>query len=300
MCEGTHGLIKNYLRQTQAKVFEDHCRRPCGVPGGLRWWRICLQCRRLGLDPWVGKIPWRRKWQSSAVFLSGKSHGQRSLVGYSPWGHKESDTTEWLTHTHTHAHTHTRPCTSCMFKLKRGFFWRGITGSGHVLRMVSHRNRKGFGQAWDRRTRQSKFIYLFQVNLERQDCSDARTPFWAGERCGQRCAFMERVWQRSGGRGWQQWNPGGSPPSLSWSGPCPPSLKSTGAAHWCIRSIFGLSPWLLAQNSSISWDSRSDRVSFVFHKKPPLSPSEFMLMRWLNVGLLGSLRWDWSPERPRG
>ena len=42
-------------------------------------------------DPWVGKISWRRKWQSTPILLPGKSHGQRSLVGYSPWGHKESD-----------------------------------------------------------------------------------------------------------------------------------------------------------------------------------------------------------------
>ena len=47
-----------------------------------------------GLDSWVGKILWRRKWQSIPVFLPGESHGQRSLVGYSPWGHKESDMTE--------------------------------------------------------------------------------------------------------------------------------------------------------------------------------------------------------------
>ena len=39
-------------------------------------------------DPWVGKIPWRRKWQPTPVFLSGKSHGQRSLAGYSSWIHK--------------------------------------------------------------------------------------------------------------------------------------------------------------------------------------------------------------------
>ena len=45
----------------------------------------------------VGKIPWRRKWQPTPKFLPGECHGQRSLVGYSPWGHKESDTTEWLT-----------------------------------------------------------------------------------------------------------------------------------------------------------------------------------------------------------
>ena len=44
-------------------------------------------------------IPCKREWQPTPVFLPGVSHGQRSLVGYSPWGHKESDTTEWLTHT---------------------------------------------------------------------------------------------------------------------------------------------------------------------------------------------------------
>ena len=38
-----------------------------------------------GFDPWVGKIPWRRKWQATPVFLLGETHGQRSLVGYSPW-----------------------------------------------------------------------------------------------------------------------------------------------------------------------------------------------------------------------
>ena len=45
-------------------------------------------------DPWVGKIPWRRKWQPIPVFLFAKFHGQRSLGGYSPWGHEESDRTE--------------------------------------------------------------------------------------------------------------------------------------------------------------------------------------------------------------
>ena len=53
--------------------------------------------RRRGFDPWIRKIPWRRKWQPTPVFLPGKFHGQRSLAGYSPWGHKESDMTECLT-----------------------------------------------------------------------------------------------------------------------------------------------------------------------------------------------------------
>ena len=54
---------------------------------------------RLGFDPWVAKIPWQRKWQSAPVFLPGKSHGQRSLAGYSPECLKESDTAE---HTRIH------------------------------------------------------------------------------------------------------------------------------------------------------------------------------------------------------
>ena len=53
------------------------------------------------VDPWVRKPPWRRAWQPPPVFLPGEPHGQWSLVGYSPWGRKESDMTERL-----RAHTH--------------------------------------------------------------------------------------------------------------------------------------------------------------------------------------------------
>ena len=52
--------------------------------------------RRRKFNPWVGKIPWRRKWQPTPVFLPGKSHGQRSLVGSSPWGRRESNMTKQL------------------------------------------------------------------------------------------------------------------------------------------------------------------------------------------------------------
>ena len=54
-------------------------------------------CKRLEFHVWVGKIPWRKKWQFTPVFLPAKSHRQRSSVGYSPWGNKESDTTEHST-----------------------------------------------------------------------------------------------------------------------------------------------------------------------------------------------------------
>ena len=56
--------------------------------------------RRCGFEPWVRKIPLRRKWPPIPVFLPGKSHGHRSLVSYSPWGCKELNTTE-CAHTHS-------------------------------------------------------------------------------------------------------------------------------------------------------------------------------------------------------
>ena len=60
---------------------------------GLSGKESACQSRRLGFDPWIRKIPWRRKWQPTAAFLFGKSRGQRNLVGYIPWSHKESDMT---------------------------------------------------------------------------------------------------------------------------------------------------------------------------------------------------------------
>ena len=53
-----------------------------------------LQCRRPGLEPWVGKIPWRREWLPTPVFLLAEFYGQRSLVGFSPWSPKELDKTK--------------------------------------------------------------------------------------------------------------------------------------------------------------------------------------------------------------
>ena len=67
------------------------------IPWWLRGYRICLQCRRLGSDPWWGKIPWRKEWLPTRIFLPKKFYEQRILVSYSPWGHKESDTTDQLT-----------------------------------------------------------------------------------------------------------------------------------------------------------------------------------------------------------
>ena len=81
------------------------------LSGKIPWWpsgkESTRQCRRRGIDPWVWKVPRRRVRQPSPVFLPGKSHGQRGLVGYSPWGPKQSDTTEKL---RTSSKTHLGSC----------------------------------------------------------------------------------------------------------------------------------------------------------------------------------------------
>ena len=76
------GSISLKCRSQDLHSFEDL--GSLGLPWWLRWYRICLQCRRPGFDPWVRKIPWRREWQPTPVFFLGKSHGQRKLEGYSP------------------------------------------------------------------------------------------------------------------------------------------------------------------------------------------------------------------------
>ena len=65
-----------------------------GFPGGSEVKASASNAGKPGFDPWVGKTPWSRKWQPTSVFLPEESHGRRSLVGYSPRGHKESDMTE--------------------------------------------------------------------------------------------------------------------------------------------------------------------------------------------------------------
>ena len=109
-----------------------------GLPTWLSGKESACQCkrhRRQGFDVWVRKIPWRRKWQPTPVFLLGKFHGQRSLVGYSPRGHKKSDMTDTLTQTqthtdthrhtqtHIHTHTHTLPCNRKTKKFFKCFFF---------------------------------------------------------------------------------------------------------------------------------------------------------------------------------
>ena len=68
-----------------------------------------MQCGRPRFDHWAGKILWSREWLPTPVFLPGKSHGQRSLSGYSPWACKDSNMTEPSMRAHTHTHTHIPP-----------------------------------------------------------------------------------------------------------------------------------------------------------------------------------------------
>ena len=99
----------SYICHFQAEVFNCWCttlllpRRRSGKESACQ----CQRHKRCRFDPWVGKIPWSRKWQPIPVFLPGKAHGQRSQMGYSPWGCKVLDMTEHAcVHTHTHTHTH--------------------------------------------------------------------------------------------------------------------------------------------------------------------------------------------------
>ena len=188
--------------------------------------------------------------------------------------------------------------------------------------MVSHTNRKGFGQAWERRTWHEtgehgkvnlfKFIYLFQVTLERQVlqwCQDfilSRRKV-RSEMCFYGKSLAEIRWERLAA---MKPDAGVSPRSLSSPQeghhsllaavvlvhlPWKVQVMPTGVSEVHLDFLPG--SWHRPpQSLGIFWVTR---VYFVLHKKPPLSPSEFMLIRWLNVGLLGSLRWDWSPARPR-
>ena len=87
--------------QQQQRVSANHklLTYPATFPGGSLVTNLPAT-QRLRFDPWVRKIPWIREWQPTPVFLPGKSHGQRSLVGYSPWGHKRVRPDGARTHAH--------------------------------------------------------------------------------------------------------------------------------------------------------------------------------------------------------
>ena len=103
---------------------ERHC--SCELPRGLRGKESACQCKRCGFNPWVRKIPWVRKWQPIPVFLPKKSHGHRSLAGYSPWGGKESNPTEWISHTHIHCSSRKGRCNQSLILLSNCSFYSYI------------------------------------------------------------------------------------------------------------------------------------------------------------------------------
>ena len=85
----------------------------------------CRRCKRRRFDPWVRKVPWRRKWQPTLVFSPWKSHGQRSL-----WDRVQGVARSWTQqsnyaqqHTHTHTHTHTQFSQHCLLKRLLYFHW---------------------------------------------------------------------------------------------------------------------------------------------------------------------------------
>ena len=82
--------------------FSDRCNAikfqyPSWLPWWVSWQRIRLQCGRLRFNPWVGKISWRRELATLSSILVWRIPWTEELGGYSPWGHKESDMTEWIT-----------------------------------------------------------------------------------------------------------------------------------------------------------------------------------------------------------
>ena len=90
-CPSDHGVGHDLVTEQQQRLE--------GLPSGSVLKNLpanARRCRRCQFDSWAREILWRRRWQPASGFQSGKFHGKRSLVGYSPRGHKESDTTERL------------------------------------------------------------------------------------------------------------------------------------------------------------------------------------------------------------
>ena len=131
-----------------------------------------------GCSCWVGKIPWRRKWQPIPVFLPGESQGQRGLSGSSPWGHKESDMTEH-TLTHTTSDSFTLPISAWeLVFLRKVFFSQSFKGSLHMswpcktLALASSKRASWFkvwcwASCWKPTRPNSVIIFLFGVARDR-------------------------------------------------------------------------------------------------------------------------------------
>ena len=97
-------LFKFEFLQSLALLYLTLISPVTGFPDGSDGKESACSVRDQSYTPGSGRFPWRRKWQPTPVSLLWKSHGQRNLVHYSPWGHKESDVTEWLTSSQFHFH----------------------------------------------------------------------------------------------------------------------------------------------------------------------------------------------------
>ena len=140
---------------------------------------MCLQCKRLKFDPWVRKIPWRREWLLTPVFLPEEFHGQRSLVGYNPQGHKESDTTERLT-------------------LSLSTFW-GFSGGEDGKQFAYNTGDLVRSPGWGRSAGQGngyhssiffKFIFNWRIIALQCCVGFCHTSTWISHRCVCVCVFL--------------------------------------------------------------------------------------------------------------
>ena len=117
------GTLKSLLQHHSSKASILVKNLPC----------YCRRHKRCRFDPWIRKIPWGREWQPTPVFLPRESHGQRSLVRCSPWGHGELDTTEQL---HFHfslscigeGNGNPLQCSCLENSLDRGAWWASVHG----------------------------------------------------------------------------------------------------------------------------------------------------------------------------
>ena len=131
----THASLASDHSTLETEHWNSTLGLPMGFSGVACGKELNYQCRRnkrRGFDPWVWKIPWRRAWQLTPVFLPGKSHGGRNLVGYSPWSHKESERLS------------THICYKCVYVNSKflifptPIFWLGAhaEGKGHAWSIV--------------------------------------------------------------------------------------------------------------------------------------------------------------------
>ena len=143
----------------------------------------CRKPKKHRFDPWVRKIPWGRKWQPTLMFLPEKSHGWRSLASYSPWGRKESGTSEWLS-MHTQCGEIARTRTQISWAPKLSFHCR-ILWSIYAIAACVLRNKEQ--------------LYSFQVlGFERVWCSQERVSGRGKASVGQNGQKKYSAWINTG------------------------------------------------------------------------------------------------------